>query len=254
LSFFEWDGITSAEWAGTSNYRSLVSDSEVRAAFLHSLILTVFTAFLPVCVGLLLAATLSRAPVRGHAFFRALLFLPVVLPAVAVGVIWRWIYHPTDGPLNAALDAVGLGVLRRSWLGDFTWSLPAVGIMGTWVASGLAMALFLSGVQKIPPSLYDAARVDGAGAVREFFAVTLPGLRNEIVVVLTLSMIFAFRVFDIIFVTTKGGPGDSTIVPALLVYNRAFIYGTVGAASALAVVLAVVIFAVSLAIVRIAER
>ena len=127
-------------------------------------------------------------------------------------------------------------------------------MIGTWVLYGLAMVLFTAGVQKIPQSLYDAARMDGAGPLREFFAVTLPGLRNEIAVVLTLTTIQALRSFDLIYVTTGGGPGDSTTVPALEVYNRAFRGGDVGTASAIGVCIAALIFVITVGVNRIAER
>jgi raffinose/stachyose/melibiose transport system permease protein len=253
ISLFSWDGLTQGTWNGIGNYRDLVADPQIRSAFLHSGLLIVFYSFLPVIIGLLLAALLSRARVRGLTVFRTVLFLPQVIATVVVAVIWRWIYAP-QGPLNELLRGVGLDHLARSWLGDFTFALPAVGVVGTWVASGLTMVLFVAGVQKIPTSLYDAARVDGSGPVREFFAVTLPGLRNEIVVALTLTIIPALRSFDLIYVTTKGGPGDSTLVPAFSVYTRAFETGQVGSAAAIGIALAALIFGITFAILRFAER
>jgi raffinose/stachyose/melibiose transport system permease protein len=163
------------------------------------------------------------------------------------------IYAP-DGALNRALEAVGLGSLTRAWLGDFNLALPAVGLVGTWVMCGLALVLFMAGVQKIPQSLYDAARVDGVGPIREFFAVTLPNVRGEIAVALTLSTIAALRNFDLIYITTQGGPGNSTSVPAFQVYNRAFQLGQIGSAAAIGFTLACVIFLITFAITRIAER
>jgi raffinose/stachyose/melibiose transport system permease protein len=191
--------------------------------------------------------------VRGLTVFRTVLFLPQVLPLVVVGVAFRWIYEPA-GPINALLKAVGLGSLAQAWLGDFAWALRAVGAVGTWVTYGFAMVLFIAGVQKIPTSLYDAARIDGAGPLREFFAVTLPALRNELIVVLVLTMISALRTFDVIYVTTQGGPGTATQVPSLEIYNMAFQYNEVGPAAALSVVLALIIFAVAVAILRVGER
>ena len=168
-------------------------------------------------------------------------------------MIWDWMYQP-DGPVNSALRAVGLGSFVHAWLGDFTWSLPAVGVIGTWVTYGFAMVLFIAGVQKIPTSLYDACRVDGCGVVREFLAVTLPGLRNEVIVAFTITIIAALRTFDVIYVTTQGGPGTSTTVPALEIYRNAFQYNEVGAAAAVAMALAVIIFAVTLLILVRGER
>jgi raffinose/stachyose/melibiose transport system permease protein len=198
---------------------------------------------------MLLAGVMARCKIRGLSVFRTLLFLPYVIAPTAIAVIWRWLLAP-DGPLNSALSAVGLGALTRPWLGDFSLALPSVGMVGTWVLYGLAMVLLVAGVQKIPEDLYDAARIDGAGAFREFLAVTLPGVRNEIVVVLVLTVTAALRNFDVIYVMTQGGPGTTTVVPSLLVYNEAFVAGSVGAAAAIGVTLAVLIFIVNAAITR----
>lgn len=254
LSFFEWDGITAGRWVGLANYGDLLSDPEQRVAFVHALALVVFYSILPVAIGLLLAGAVARTRVRGLAFFRAVIFLPQVVAMVGVAVMWRMIYDPNDGPLNATLRAVGLDGLAKSWLGDFDVALPAVGLIGTWVMYGLAMVLLTAGVQKIPRSLYDAARVDGAGPVREFFAVTLPALRGEVAVALTLTTISALRTFDLVYITTSGGPGDATSVPAYQVYERAFTTGEVGAASAIGLTLAAIVFVLTFAINRLSER
>jgi raffinose/stachyose/melibiose transport system permease protein len=254
LSLFTWDGVTPGEWTGLDNYQAVVSDPRLRAAFLHAFVLVGFYAVLPIAIGLLLAAAMSRTRVRGLALFRTVLFLPQVIALVVVAVMWRMIYAPDGGLINDGLRAVGLGSLAQDWLGSFSLALPSVGLIGTWVMYGLAMVLFTAGVQKIPQSLYDAARMDGAGPVREFFAVTLPGLRNEIAVALTLTTIQALRSFDLVYITTGGGPGDSTSVPAFEVYNRAFRGGDVGAASAIGVCIAALIFVLTVLINRIAER
>ena len=164
-----------------------------------------YYAVLPVIIGLVLTAALTRTAIRGFRFFRTTLFLPQLIAGVVIAQAWIWIYA-SDGPLNRALELVGLGSFTRPWLGDFTWALPSIGAIGSWVTFGLCMVLFIAGVQKIPTSLYDAARVDGAGAVREFFAVTLPGLRGEILVAFVLTTINALRSFDIVYNTTAGGP------------------------------------------------
>ena len=254
LSFHQWDGLTPKTWVGLDNYKQLVRDPILRDAFKHAFVLIGFYAVIPVTLGLVLVAALSRATVRGQAGFRTVLFLPQVIPLVVVAVIWRMIYAPLDGPLNRALGSVGLGGLARPWLGDFGLALPAVGLVGTWVMIGLTLVLFMAGVQKIPQSLYDAARVDGAGPLREFLAVTLPNLRGEIAVALTLTTIAALRNFDLIYITTQGGPGNSTSVPAWEVYNRAFQIGQIGMAAAIGFTLACVIFVLSFAITQLAER
>jgi raffinose/stachyose/melibiose transport system permease protein len=254
LSLFEWDGVTAGTWIGLDNYGDVVSDPALRRAFWHALVLIGFYALLPVAIGLLLAGLLARARVRGLALFRTVLFLPQVIAMVVVAVMWRMIYDPSNGALNELLRAVGLGSLAQSWLGDFDLALSSLGLVGTWVYYGLAMVLLTAGVQKIPPSLYDAARVDGAGMAREFFAVTLPALRGEIAVALTLTTIYALRNFDLVYITTQGGPGESTSVPAFQVYSRAFESGQVGSAAAVGLCLTAVIFAITFGINRIAER
>ena len=253
LSFFDWDGLTVGTWVGLDNYDEVLSDPDIRASFVHSFELIFFYAVLPCVLGLLLASVIAHSRVRGVTFFRAVLFMPQTIATVVVAIVWVWIYAP-DGPLNEALRAVGLGSLARGWLGDFTWALPALGLVGTWVMFGLCLVLFLAGIQKIPESLYEAARVDGAGRVREFFAVTLPGLRGELAVALTLTTIMALRTFDLIYVSTQGGPGTSTTVPSVLVYQNAFSNGRVGLAAAVAVVLTLLIFVVAFGITRLVDR
>jgi raffinose/stachyose/melibiose transport system permease protein len=253
LSFFDWDGLTDRRFVGFDNYTSAVSDPDVQAAFLHSAKLVVFYAVVPVVLGLILAGVLTRHPVRGMTFFRTALFLPQTIAGVVVAQAFVWFYA-LDGPFNGVLGLIGLGSLERGWLGDFDWALTFVGSIGTWVTFGLCMVLFIAGAQKISASLYDAARVDGAGAVREFFAVTLPGLRNELVVAFVLTTINALRSFDLIYNATSGGPGNETYVPALLVFQNAFRYNKVGYSCAIAVMLAVVIFAVAIVINLLAER
>ena len=253
LSLFDWDGLTPGRYIGFANYREAFSDPLVRESFRHSAELIVFYALIPVVLGLLLTALLTRHPVRGFTFFRTALFLPQMLAGVVVAQAWVWIYA-SNGPLNELLRAVGLGALARPWLGDFSWALPAIGGIGTWVTYGLCMVLFIAGAQNIPTSLYDAARVDGAGPLREFFAVTLPGLKNEIVVAFVLTTINALRSFDLIYNTNQGGPGTSTYVPSLYMYQNAFVYNRVGYAAAIAVILAVTIFALAFLVIYLTGR
>ncbi|MBB5077361.1 carbohydrate ABC transporter permease [Nonomuraea endophytica] len=253
LSLYDWDGLTLGTWAGLDNYAAIIADGELRDAFGHALVLMFFYAALPLAIGLMLAAILNHAKVRGLGFFRTVVFLPQVVAMVVVAVAWRQVYS-SDGSLNALLEAVGLGGLARGWLGDYTFALPAVGVVGTWFETGLVTVLMLAGMSKIPLELYEAARLDGAGAVREFFAVTLPSVRGEIAVALTLTVIAALRTFDLVYITTGGGPGNSTSVPSYEVYHRAFELGQVGSAAAIGVTLTLVIFVISFAINRFADR
>lgn len=253
LSFFEWDGLTPGTFVGLRNYAAFFTDPLIRSSYGHTLVLIVFFSFLPITIGLLLAAALSRIRIRGLTVFRTILFVPVIITNVVVAVTWAWIYAP-DGPLNALLRAVGLGHLARAWLGDFTWALPSVGLVGTWGEFGFCMILFIAGIMKIPASLYEAARVDGAGPVREFLAVTLAGLRHELTVALVLTVIDALSTFDLVYVMTSGGPGTATSVPAFQVYSRAFLTNQVGSAAAIGITLMLIVFAVTFGITRLMER
>jgi raffinose/stachyose/melibiose transport system permease protein len=253
LSFFEWDGLTLGRFVGLDNYADVVRDAGLRAAFGHAMVLILFFAALPIVIGLALASVLNRAKVRGLTLFRTIVFLPQVVAMVVVAVAWRNIYAP-DGTLNDVLRAVGLDGATRAWLGDYTFALPAVGVVGTWFETGLVTVLLLAGMTRIPRDLYEAARLDGAGAVREFVAVTLPAVRGEIAVAATLTIIAALRTFDLVYITTSGGPGTSTSVPSYEVYHRAFELGQVGSAAAVGVTLTVIIFVVTLGVNRIAER
>jgi raffinose/stachyose/melibiose transport system permease protein len=239
VSFYNWDGITPGTWVGASNYTEFFTDPLIRSGYIHVLQLMVFYSLLPIVIGLFLAALLSRIRIRGLTFFRVVLFLPLVITDVATAVAWTWVYD-VDGPLSTALRAVGLGHFIPS--------------QGLWGQFGFCLILFLAGVMKIPASLYEAARVDGANAVREFFAVTLPGLRYELQVVLVLLVIGTLGTFDEVYVMTNGGPGTATTVPAYLVWRRMFQTGEVGSAAALGISLMLIIFAVTFVINRLMER
>ena len=253
ISTWKWRGIGEPTDVGLDNYIAVLNDPDLSMAFVRSGILIVFASILPVCLGLLLAALLSRIRIRGIGTYRVLLFLPQTIAMVVIAIAWGWIYAK-DGIINEGLRLVGLGGFARAWLGDFDWALVAIGLVGTWLNAGLCMVFFVAGVQKIPTDLYDAARVDGAGPWKEFRAVTLPGLRNEIVVALTLTVIFALRNFDLIWVTTGGGPGDATTVPSILLYGFGFESRRLGTASAIAILMTILILVVSVVIVRLGER
>jgi raffinose/stachyose/melibiose transport system permease protein len=252
LSLYAWDGVTPARYVGLQNYRDLLHDPTVKHAFEHVGVLILLFALVPMTIGLAAAAALAHGRARFGDGFRTVLFLPQVLAPAVVAIAWRWIYDP-EGPLNALLGAVGLDSWQHAWLGDFGVALPAVGFIGTWVTIGLCVVMFLAGIQQIPTSLYEAARVDGAGWLRELRTVTIPGLRGVLAVVLALTVITALRTFDLIYLTTQGGPDDATAVPSLLVYVRAFSTGQVGSAAAIAVVLTVIILAVTLILTRLVE-
>lgn len=253
ISLYDWDGLSVGSWAGLSNYTEVLTDERLRAALLHALVLMVFYAVLPLLIGLVLAGIMHRSRVRGLGFFRTVVFLPQVVAMVVIAVAWRRVYA-SEGSLNSVLSAIGLDSLTRGWLGDYTFALPSVGVIGTWFETGLVTVLLLAGLSQVPKDLYEAARLDGAGPIREFLAVSLPSIRGEIAVALTLTVIASLKTFDLIFMTTKGGPGHSTTVPSYEVYRQGFEQGAVGLASAVGVVLTLIIFAISFVITRLGDR
>ncbi|MGA5302057.1 carbohydrate ABC transporter permease [Nucisporomicrobium flavum] len=242
-SLYDWNGIGPSRWVGLDNYRRLLTDSELFSSILHAFELILFFSLIPVLLGLFVAATIRGiAQSRLATVARTVLFLPQVIPLVAAGIMWSWLLSST-GVVNEVLSAVGLGGLTRAWLGDLGTALPAVGVIGAWVLVGLCTLLLLAGMSKIDPGLYEAARLDGAGPVREFFSITLPSLRQEIGVCVTVTVIAALASFDIVYIATQGGPGNATMVPGLEIYYLAFSEREIGMASALAVALVVLVLA-----------
>lgn len=249
-SFYDWNGIGASTWVGLENYTRLFTEPEQFATILHAFELILFFSLVPVLLGLFVAATIRGiAQSRLALVARTVLFLPQVIPLVAAGIMWSWLLSST-GLANELLSAVGLGRLTRAWLGDFGTALPAVGVIGAWVLVGLCTLLLLAGMSKIDPALYESARLDGAGPVREFFAITLPSLRQEIGVCVTVTIIAALASFDIVYIATQGGPGNSTMVPGLEIFYLAFSEREVGRASALAVVLVILVLACVLPVQR----
>ncbi|GAA2720723.1 carbohydrate ABC transporter permease [Cellulomonas aerilata] len=247
-SLYEWNGVAASTFVGLRNYANLFTDSTLYGSILNAFQLIVFFSFVPVTLGLLIATSIRQIAASKLAVVaRTVLFLPQVIPLVAAGMVWSWLLSST-GFVNQALSWIGLGDVTRAWLGDFTFALPAVGVIGAWVLLGLCTLLLLSGITKIDPSLYEAARLDGAGPVREFFAITLPSLRQEIGVCVTVTVIAALASFDIIYISTQGGPGNETMVPGLQIYYLAFADREIGQASALGVALMVLVLAVVLPI------
>ncbi|MDR1427115.1 MAG: sugar ABC transporter permease [Bifidobacteriaceae bacterium] len=239
-SFYKWDGITAAKWVGLKNYIKIFTSEDALSTFAHAFTFILFYAAIPVVVGLVIVGVMTRVRIRLLGLLRTVLFIPQILAMVVVAVAWRWIYAES-GPINAALEAIGLDSWTRAWLGDFKTALPAVGLIGTWVMYGLCMVLFIGGSQKIPRDLYEAAKLDGAGPFQEFMAVTLPGLRGEISVALILTVTAALRNFDIVWNTTSGGPGNATLIPSYLIFEGAFVTRQVGYAAAASVVLTTLI-------------
>jgi raffinose/stachyose/melibiose transport system permease protein len=253
-SLYRWDGVGPATWVGLANYASVLSEPKLLETLFNAFRLVVFFCVIPVALGLVTASVIHRvATGRLGAVSRTVLFLPQVIPLVAAGIIWGRLLS-LSGLVNQGLSAIGLGDVTRAWLGDFDTALPAVGIIGIWVLLGFCTVLLLTGMTKIDTGLYESARLDGAGWFQEFRAITVPSLRYEIGVCLTVTIIAALAAFDIVYVSTGGGPGNATAVPGIQIYILAFLERQVGLASALAVVLVILVLLVILPIQRLSRE
>lgn len=247
-SFFRWNGIGEMRWVGLDNYATILEDPNLLGTIYNALILVIFFSVIPVTLGLIVASIIHRiAPGKLGAVARTVLFLPQVIPLVAAGIIWGWLLALT-GLINQILDAVGLGAITRAWLGDFDWALPAVGFIGVWVLLGFCTVLLWTGMTKLDPALFESARIDGADWRTEFTRITVPLLRQEIGVCLTVTIIAALAAFDIVYVTTAGGPGNATAVPGIQIYILAFTQQRIGLASALSVMLMTLVLLIILPI------
>jgi raffinose/stachyose/melibiose transport system permease protein len=252
-SLYRWDGVGPATWVGLANYVTVLSEPKLLETLFNAFRLVLFFSLAPVTLGLVTASVIYRvATGRLGEVSRTVLFLPQVIPLVAAGIIWGRLLS-LSGLVNQGLTAMGLGDVTRAWLGDFDTALPAVGLIGIWVLLGFCTVLLLTGMTKIDSALYESARIDGAGWFQEFRAITVPSLRYEIGVCVTVTIIAALAAFDIVYVSTGGGPGNATAVPGIQIYILAFLERQVGLASALAVVLVVLVLLVILPIQRLSR-
>ncbi|WP_416962249.1 carbohydrate ABC transporter permease [Streptomyces sp. Agncl-13] len=259
VSFTSWQGVGDPKWTGLANYRDLLDDAEFWASFRHSLFMVVAMAAVPTVVGLVLAAALfdyiaKHFGTRVAAVLRACFYLPQVLPIAVAGIVWSWILAPDNGSLNALLKAVGLGSWQQDWLGDPDIALYSVMGVMVWVQLGFPLVVFMAGLQRVDPQLYEAAELDGAGWWRRFWHITLPQIRPEIYVVLTWCTIAALKVFGAVYVLTKGGPGGATDVPSYFSFTTFFEKTQVGYGAAISTVLTVIILVLSLAFLKLQTR
>ncbi|MEV6020423.1 sugar ABC transporter permease [Streptomyces sp. NPDC051997] len=259
ISLTDWQGVGSPSWAGLANYRALIDDSEFWASFRHSLSMVLAMAVVPTAVGLVLAAALfdfvaKHFGTRTAAVLRACYYLPQVLPIAVAGIVWSWILAPENGSLNALLKSVGLGSWQQDWLGDPDLALYSVMGVMVWVQLGFPLVVFMAGLQRVDPQLYEAAELDGAGWWRRFWHITLPQIRPEISVVLLWCTIAALKVFGAVYVLTKGGPGGATDVPSYFSFTTFFEKTQVGYGAAISTVLTVIVLALALAGLRFQTR
>ena len=244
-SFFSWDNGIAQEFVGFANYARLGSDGVFWAALGHNAIWVVLTLAFPLMLGLLLAAILADRSPRTVQLMSAIYFIPRTIPLVVAGIIWGWIYNPIFGLLNYGLDMVGLGQFAGAWLAEENTALLSLNVVGAWTFFGFCVVIYLGAIQSIDPSLYEAADIDGARWWRKFRDITVPLLNNSTLFLGLYAAIEAMRFFDLIWVTTQGGPGYATEVLTTHIYKTFFLVGDFGYAAVLSVVLLIIVLSLS---------
>jgi len=242
LSFFQWNFLTSPRWVGLANYVTMTRDDHV----FHALAVTAYYVLWNIPIQTLIALGLAillnrKLPALG--FFRALYVLPFMSTPVAMAVVWSWMFNDQFGLINHLLLLVGIH--GPDWLGSTQTALPVVAMVSNWQYAGYNMLFFLAGMQTIPPALYEAASIDGASAVRQFFRITLPLLNATMLFVLVTDVIGSFQIFDTVYVMTQGGPASATTVINYQIYTTGFQNFDVGSASAMSLTLFGVILVIT---------
>ena len=258
ISLTRWQGVGDPDWVGFEQYEKLFADETFWISFRNNAALIFAMAVVPTFVGLLLATALfdvvSKRNPRTTTALRAAFDLPQVLPAVVAGVVWGWILHPEYGSANEVLRFLGLDSWTQNWLGDEKTALLSVMFVLVWIQIGYPLVIFMAGLQRVDPQLYEAAALDGANWWQRLWSVTVPQIRQEIFVVLLTCTIAALKSFDKIFVLTRGGPGGSTNTPAYFSFQNFFEKANVGYGAAIATVLTVIIGGLAFVFLRLQNR
>ena len=247
LSFCEWDGNHPIEFVGLENYINLKSDARFSAAFINTILYCLGHIPLTMVCSLGLAILLNKK-IKGRNIFRTMSFFPYVASLVAVAVVWNMLFHPQMGPINMLLNHI-LNIPPESlpgWAADKDWAMITVVLFSVWKNMGYYMVLYLAGLQNIPSDLYESASLDGATGWQKFRYITWPLLAPTTFFVLVMMTIASFKVYDIIYMLTQGGPGTSTLVLVYHIYNTAFVNGKYGYASCISMVLFLLVVAVTL--------
>lgn len=254
-SFYSF-GITSSAWtwAGFDNYLRAFSDPIFWVSLRNNFIIIIGSILSQVGLGAIIAAILDRGIKHGTTAYRTIIFMPVVISSVAVSLIWMMIYDPNVGSLNALVKAIGLTPPRLGWLGDPNISIWMVLLTAAWANVGFQMVLILAGLQAIPKELYEAAALDGAKGLKAFWHITLPGIRNILIVGVLITTIGGLKVFDLIFVMTGGGPANATQVMGTYIYLQAFNLGNMGYANALSIILLLIALLLGVAQLKLSRR
>ena len=255
LSLYEWDGAKPVmQFVGLDNYAALIRDPLMWQSLGHNIVWILVTVFIPTSFALVLAVLLSTDRLRCVPLFRVTFFMPSIVSMVVVSIVWGWIFNPKYGSLNQLLDMLRLDFLKNAWLGNPRTVLGALLTAGSWTHYGFCMVIFLAALQGIDRSYYEVAMIDGANALQTFFRVTIPLLKNSITLLVLNSMIGSFKVFDIIWASTKGGPYHSSEVVSTYLYNKAFYMNETGSGAAIAITLALIIAICSAVYFKLSER
>ncbi|MEU8243155.1 sugar ABC transporter permease [Actinoplanes missouriensis] len=259
VSFTKWTGVGSPRWVGFDNYTRLFSDTLFWQSFGHIALLILAMAVVPTLLGLVLAAVLfdyvaKHFGDRWAGALRSGYYLPQVLPVAVTGIVWGWILHPDYGALNKIFESIGLGGLTRNWLGDPDYALYSVMAVMIWFQLGYPVVMFMSGLSRINPELYEAADLDGASWWQRFRKITVYMIRPEFYVVLITTTIAALKIFGQVFVLTRGGPSNATLVPSYFAYKNFFEKAQVGYGSAISTVLTVLIVVLAFVFLRLQHR
>ncbi|SCM76384.1 conserved membrane hypothetical protein [uncultured Pleomorphomonas sp.] len=254
LSLFAWNGVSAERtFVGLANYARALGDPIFWISLRNNLYWVVTSIVLPMATGLVIAVLLSAVR-RGQRIYAGIFFTPVVLNLIIVGLVWGIIYNPLIGPLNRLLRAVGLGSLAIGWLGDRYAATPAIMVAGAWTFFGFCAVIFLQGLRTLDREQIEAATIDGAGPFRRFRKIIVPALSDQVTLLIVMSIIGSFKVFDIVYVMTKGGPDHASEVIATYMYWQSFMNGSLGYGAALAVMLTAVVAGASLAMMALRER
>jgi len=246
LAFLDWDGspYNPMHFVGFKNFVDLADDGQFTAAFRNTLVYTVQTVPFTLVTSLLLALLLNQK-CKGRNFFRTVSFFPYVASMVAVTAVWNMLFNPGMGPVNELLRKLGVEN-PPGWSADKDWAMTTIVQFSVWKYMGYYMILYLAGLQGINPELYEAANLDGCNGWQRFWNVTVPQLSATTFFVVVMLVIQCFKVYDIVYMVTQGGPGTATLVMVYDIYNKAFVYSSFGAASAEAIVLFALVLGVTL--------
>ncbi|WP_028974970.1 carbohydrate ABC transporter permease [Spirochaeta cellobiosiphila] len=244
LGFTSWDGVNEIKFVGLNNFIHMAKDETFRISTFNTVYYTLGTVPLTLVCSLGLAVLLN-SKIRGRNIFRTIFFFPYVASLVAVAVVWNMIFHPTMGPINSILSKIGIENLP-GWTASTKWAMPTVILASIWKGMGYYMIIYLAALQGIPKYLYEVAELDGASKWKQFWHITRPMLTPATFFVSMMLTISCFKVFDLIFVMTNGGPGRATNVLVYHIYNQAFIHFKYGYSSAIALVLFAIVLIVTL--------